>query len=102
MLKFNVDRCLEACEASGTIETVVVHQVADTGWHLLGTCRMGDDPKTSALNQWGQAHDVPNLYVFDASAFPTCGGANPTATIMSVALRQTKHLISERRNQGVS
>ncbi len=99
MLKFHVDRCVEACEAAGSIETHVVHQVPDTGWHLLGTCRMGDDPKTSALNQWGQAHEVPNLYILDASAFPTCGGVNPTATIMSVALRQTKHLIAARRNQ---
>ena len=96
MLKFHVQKCVDVCEAAGSVETVVVHQVPDTGWHLLGTCRMGDEPKTSVVNQWGQAHDVPNLYVFDASAFPTSGGVNPTATIMSVALRQTKRLISER------
>ncbi|VDC22667.1 GMC family oxidoreductase [Pseudogemmobacter humi] len=98
MLKFHVDRLLEAAEASGAIETAVVHQMRDTGWHLLGTCKMGEDPKTSVVNQWGQTHDVPNLYIFDGSTFPTSGGVNPTATIMSVALRQTRHLINERRN----
>jgi len=98
MLKFHVDRLLEASLAAGAIETVVVHQVPDTGWHLLGTARMGDDPRTSVVDEWGCSHDVPNLFVFDASAFPTSGGVNPTATIMSVSHRQTMHMISERRN----
>ena len=98
MLKFHVDRCLEAVNAAGATETQVVHQVRDTGWHLLGTTKMGSDRNTSVVNEWGQTHDVPNLYIFDGSTFPTSGGVNPTATIMSVALRQTKHLIKERRN----
>jgi choline dehydrogenase-like flavoprotein len=98
MLRFHVKRLVEACEAGGSIETIVVHQVPDTGWHLIGSCRMGDDPKTSVVDQWGRSHEVPNLFIFDACAFPTSGGVNPTATIMSVALRQTKHMISERRN----
>ena len=59
---------------------------------------MGHDPKKSVVNQWGQTHEIPNLYIFDGSTFPTSAGLNPTATIMSVALRQTKHLINERRN----
>ena len=50
------------------------------------------------VNEWGQTHDVPNLFVFDGSTFPTSGGVNPTATIMSVALRQTRHLINNRRS----
>ena len=96
MLKFHVDRCLDAVNAAGATETHVVHQVRDTGWHLLGTTRMGADRSRSVVNEWGQTHDVPNLFVFDGSTFPTSGGVNPTATIMSVALRQTKHLIKNR------
>ncbi len=99
LLQFHVARCLEATKAAGAIETLVVHQMRDTGWHLLGTCRMGDSSATSVVDQWGRAHDVPNLYIFDGSSFPTSGGVNPTATIMSVALRQTRHLIAERRSQ---
>ena len=71
----------------------------DTGWHLLGTCVMGRDPKTSVVDEWGRCHDVPNLYILDGSTFPTSAGLNPTATIMTVALRQTRRLIAERRNQ---
>lgn len=96
MLKFHVDRCLDAVNAAGATETHVVHQVRDTGWHLLGTTKMGADRSKSVVNEWGQTHDVPNLFVFDGSTFPTSGGVNPTATIMSVALRQTKHLIKNR------
>ena len=45
LLHFHVDRCVEAVKAAGAIETVIVHQMPDTGWHLLGTCKMGDDPR---------------------------------------------------------
>ncbi len=99
MLKFHEDRCLEAVKAGGAIETSVVHQMPDTGWHLLGTCLMGNDPKSSVVNQWGATHDVPNLFILDGSTFPTSAGLNPTATIMTVALRQTRRLIAQRRNQ---
>jgi choline dehydrogenase-like flavoprotein len=70
----------------------------NTGWHILGTCKMGSDRRTSVVNGSGQTHDVPNLFVFDGSTFPTSSGCNPMATIMSVALRATRHLIRERRN----
>lgn len=99
MLKFHEEKCVEACKAGGAIEVSVVHQMRDTGWHLLGTTVMGTNSKKSVVNEWGQTHDVPNLFVFDGSTFPTSAGLNPTATIMSVALRQSRHLIAERRNQ---
>lgn len=99
MLKFHEERCIEACNAGGAIEISVVHQMPDTGWHLLGTCVMGTDREKSVVNEWGQTHDVPNLYILDGSTFPTSAGLNPTATIMTVALRQTRRLIAERRNQ---
>ena len=55
--------------------------------------------RTKVVNEWGATHDVPNLFIMDASTFPTSGATNPTATIMAVALRNTHHLIAERRNQ---
>ena len=48
-----------------------------SGWHLLGTARMGDDPATSVLDRWNRAHDVPNLYVVDGSCFVTVGRRQP-------------------------
>ena len=67
----------------------------------MGTCLMGNDPATSVVDQWGATHDVPNLFVYDGSIFPTSAGANPTATLAAVALRSVKHLIENRRNQEV-
>jgi choline dehydrogenase-like flavoprotein len=55
--------------------------------HQNGTIRFGNDPKTSALDVNCKAHDVENLYVVDASFFPSCGAVNPALTIMANALR---------------
>lgn len=102
LLAFHVERAKESFEAAGAYATVVSPQVREVGWHLLGTAKIGDDPGTSVVNRWGQTHDIPNLYVFDGSVWPTSAGMNPTATIAAMALRFTDHLVSERRNQEVS
>jgi len=60
--------------------------------HEAGTCRMGDDPKTSALNRSSQAHDVPNLFVVDGSAFTTLPEKNPTLTIIALSMRAGRHV----------
>ena len=57
---------------------------------------MGDDPETSVVNAVGAVHDVPGLYVMDASTFPTSSGMNPTATIMAVAARSVLDLVERR------
>ncbi|HEX9633076.1 MAG TPA: GMC family oxidoreductase, partial [Gemmatimonadales bacterium] len=55
--------------------------------HACGTCRFGDDPATSVLDRTNRAHDLDNLYVVDASFFPSSGGTNPSLTIAANALR---------------
>jgi choline dehydrogenase-like flavoprotein len=55
--------------------------------HVCGTCRFGDDPATSVLDRTNRAHDLDNLYVVDASFFPSSGGTNPSLTIAANALR---------------
>lgn len=55
--------------------------------HATGTCRMGNDPKTSVLNKFNRAHDVENLFIVDASFFPSGSGINPALTIAANALR---------------
>jgi choline dehydrogenase-like flavoprotein len=63
--------------------------------HQNGTCRFGDDPKTSVLDRDCQCHDVKNLYVVDGSFFPSCGAVNPSLTIIANALRVGEHLIGK-------
>jgi len=61
--------------------------------HQNGTVRFGRDPKTSALDANCKAHDVDNLYVVDASFFPSSGAVNPALTVMANALRVGDHLL---------
>ncbi|MFB3922047.1 MAG: GMC family oxidoreductase [Terriglobia bacterium] len=63
--------------------------------HQAGTCRMGDDPKTSVVNKYCQLHDVPNLFVVDGSVHVTNGGFNPALTIMAIAYYASDHMVKE-------
>ena len=65
--------------------------------HEVGTCRMGDNPKTSVLNQWNQSHDVKNLFVVDGACFVSCGWQNPTMTIVSLSMRASEYLAGQMR-----
>lgn len=60
---------------------------------VAGGCRFGNDPKTSVLNKYCQAHDVPNLYVADASFMPTGGSVAYTWTIYANAFRVAEHIV---------
>jgi choline dehydrogenase-like flavoprotein len=60
--------------------------------HVCGTCRFGTDPKTSVLDAQNRAHELDNLYVVDASFFPSSTGLNPSLTIAANALRVAEHL----------
>ncbi len=65
--------------------------------HQNGTVRFGNDPKTSALDRNCKAHEVDNLYVVDASFFPSSGAVNPALTIMANALRVGDHLLERMK-----
>lgn len=61
------------------------------GIHEMGTARMGRDPKTSVLNAYNQAHDVPNLFITDGSAMASSGCQNPSLTYMALSARAAHH-----------
>ena len=69
--------------------------------HEVGTCRMGDNPKTSVLNKWNQSHDIRNLFVVDGAAFVTCGWQNPTMTISSLSMRASEYLAEQMRQGNI-
>jgi choline dehydrogenase-like flavoprotein len=62
------------------------------GQHQAGTCRMGNDPKTSVVNRYCQIHDVDNVFVVDGSVHPNNGGFNPALTIMANAYRVSEYI----------
>ena len=64
--------------------------------HQMGTTRMGDDPARSVVDRWCRTHDVPNLYVADASVFTTSAGLNPALTVTANALRVADRIADTR------
>ncbi len=101
LLKFAVARMEDLHQAGGAVRTVPVELWIDQPGHLLGTARMGDDPKTSVVDSWGRTHDVPNLFIADGSIFVTSGSANPTCTITALALRIGRHIADTAKDQEV-
>ncbi|CAN5417147.1 GMC family oxidoreductase [soil metagenome] len=69
--------------------------------HEVGTIRMGDDPKTSALNKWCQAHDCKNLFVVDAAPFVQQGDKNATWTILALSMRTAEYILDQRKKQNI-
>ena len=65
------------------------------GFHHMGTTRMGSDPRRSVTDGWGRVHGLPNLHIAGSSLFPTAGWANPTLTILALALRTADRIAEE-------
>ncbi len=70
------------------------HHPPGTSAHYMGGCRMGKDPRTSVVDSWGRAHDVPNLFVADGSVFVTGAGVNPSLTIAALATRTSEGIVA--------
>lgn len=75
--------------------------VGGTIIHELGTARMGNDPKSSVVNKYCQAHDVKNLFLADAATFVSNPDKNPTLTINALAWRTSDYLAEEMRKGNV-
>jgi choline dehydrogenase-like flavoprotein len=83
---------------AGAHRTIVNPVMRGGGWHLMGTARMGDDPKRSVVDANCQAHDADNLFVIDGSVFVTSGAVNPTPTIQAIALRAADQIVKLRQD----
>jgi choline dehydrogenase-like flavoprotein len=70
--------------------------------HLLGTCRMGNDPSRSVVDRNHRAHDVPNLFIVDGSSFVTSGRGQPTLTIQALAFRAAEHMARMARQGNLN
>ncbi|HEY3704357.1 MAG TPA: GMC family oxidoreductase [Terracidiphilus sp.] len=91
LIGFGKDKTMDVMRAAGAVEVVQEARYA----HLVGACRMGPDPRTSVVDKFGRAHDVPNLFVCDGSIMPTQGSANPGLTIQALAARTADYLVSQ-------
>jgi choline dehydrogenase-like flavoprotein len=98
-----VDVSIAMAEAAGFEVLSKTYEPNPPGYsiHELGTCRMGDDPKTSVLNKWNQSHDIKNLFVVDGAAFVSGGWQNPTMTILALSMRASEYLAEQMRQGNV-
>jgi choline dehydrogenase-like flavoprotein len=102
MIHFLQERSRELMEAAGA-RKVWGDPAGESGIgaHLLGTCRMGDDPRTSVVDRYHRTHDVKNLFICDGSSFVTSGRGQPTMTIMALAFRASEHIARAAANNDI-
>ena len=84
------EKTKEILDSAGAEEIVEQFSSYDlfAATHVFGTCRMGDSPESSVVNSSLSDHGIPNLFVTDASVFPTSGGGeSPSLTIEALSLR---------------
>ncbi|MBR9774117.1 MAG: GMC family oxidoreductase [Cytophagales bacterium] len=69
--------------------------------HEVGTTRMGNDPKTSVLNKYSQAHECDNLFVVDAGPFVSQADKNPTWTILALSIRTSEYIVDQLKKKNI-
>jgi choline dehydrogenase-like flavoprotein len=70
--------------------------------HLMGGCRMGNDPSNSVVNSYGQTHDIKNLFIVGTPTYVTAPSANPTLTTYALALRSAHYIVEEVKKGNFS
>ena len=96
------DRALEMMDAAKAPKVWAAPvQEQSMAVHLLGTCRMGNDPRTSVVNAIHRTHDVPNLFLCDGGSFVTSGRGQPTMTIEALAFRAADRIGAAARRGEV-
>ena len=97
-MEFMTGKAMEIFDAAGAVKSWHEEIVPSSGGvHLLGTCRMGDDPETSVVDKYHRSHDVPNLFVCDGSSLVSSTRGQPTMTIMALAFRAADNIVAAAR-----
>lgn len=96
------EQAAEMLEAAGATKVELTGQPSVFGFciHEVGTARMGNDPKTSVLNKYNQAHEVKNLFVTDGACFVSSACQNPTLTMMAITARACDYITKEYPKQA--
>jgi choline dehydrogenase-like flavoprotein len=97
LIEAGIQKEHEILEAAGA---EVTWNVDDTA-HLMGSCRMGSNPKTSVVDPWCRSWDVPNLFICDGSVFVTSSAVNPSLTIQAIATRTADYIIDRARTEDL-
>ncbi len=96
-LRFMASTCRAILQTAGSQALLEEYGTYDyfSSTHVFGTCRMGEDARSSVVNRYGRAHELDNLYIADASVFPSSGGGeSPALSIQALAIRTADRIIS--------
>lgn len=93
MRDYAADKAREVYQAVGATKTIRTPPFPAS--HNMGTARMSERPEDGVVSAFGRAHEVPNLFVSDGSVFTTGAAANPTLTIVALAIRQADHIAEQ-------
>ena len=102
-MEYIMQRSLELMDAAGATDMLGSRDDEEPAWtqHLLGTCRMGNDPTTSVVDKFNRSHDVPNLFMVDGSSMVSSSRGQPTMTIMALAFRAADNIIQAARRGDI-
>jgi choline dehydrogenase-like flavoprotein len=98
-----VEQSKEMFEKAGfiNIKAVDTKSLPGADIHEMGGARMGNDPKTSILNNWNQLHQCKNVFVTDGAAMTSTGTQNPTLTYMAMTARAVNHAVEESKKKNL-
>ena len=98
-MKFFYEKSMELLDVAGATKSIgsYTEEGQEGNVHLLGTCRMGNDPSNSVVDKFHRSHDVENLFMVDGSSLVTSGRGQPTMTIMALAFRAADSIIQFAR-----
>ncbi len=92
MMLHGIDKCKFLLKTAGANNIRAFGPVRNTGWHLVGTAKMGKSKKNSVVNKFGQCHDIKNIFIIDSSIFPSSSGVNIASTVQAVSLMISDHI----------
>ena len=97
------EQAAEMLEAAGATNVRLYGKFSVPGFciHEVGTARMGNDPKTSVVNQYCQTHDVKNIFITDGACWASVACQNPTLTMMAITVRACDHIIGRFKSNEI-
>lgn len=98
MISDGIKNCKKLMYEAGAKNVISFGPVKHTGWHIMGTAKMGKNSENSVVDQNGRCHDVKNMFIVDSSIFCSSSGMNPVSTICALSLKITDYIKKELNN----
>ena len=92
MMLDGIKNCKKLMQEAGAVDIISFGPVRHTGWHIMGTAKMGKDKKKSIVDQNGRCHDVKNMFILDSSIFCSSSAMNPVSTICALSLKISSYI----------